>query len=102
MEDYGAIFGERKEVPKEVEIPEIICKVKNKPVQPSVYMMCGTEDFLYKQTCKVRELCEQSLSDFCYEEWPGHHEWDMWDEAIERMLKLFLGKGRIDFQNQDK
>lgn len=102
VEDYGAIFGERKEVPKEVEIPEIICKVKNKPVQPSVYMMCGTEDFLYKQTCKVRELCEQSLSDFCYEEWPGHHEWDMWDEAIERMLKLFLGKGRIDFQNQDK
>ena len=89
----------KKEVPEEVEIPEIISKVKNKSVQPRVYMMCGTEDFLYKQTCKVRELCEQSLSDFTYEEWPGHHEWDMWDEAIERMLKLFLGEGRIDFQD---
>lgn len=98
-DDYGAIFGEKKEVPEEVEIPEIISKVKNKSVQPRVYMMCGTEDFLYKQTCKVRELCEQSLSDFTYEEWPGHHEWDMWDEAIERMLKLFLGEGRIDFQD---
>ena len=52
VEDYGAIFGERKEVPKEVEIPEIICKVKNKPVQPSVYMMCGTEDFLYNRPVK--------------------------------------------------
>ena len=98
-DDYGAIFVEKKEVPEEVEIPEIISKVKNKSVQPRVYMMCGTEDFLYKQTCKVRELCEQSLSDFTYEEWPGHHEWDMWDEAIERMLKLFLGEGRIDFQD---
>ena len=96
-EDYGAIFGEGKEVPAESEISDIIQKASKKKELPKVYMICGTEDFLYQQTCETRKLCEKYLPEFVYEEWPGHHEWDMWDEAIERMLKLFLGEGRKDF-----
>lgn len=96
-EDYAAIFGETRKVPDDVKIENIIMKVKGRKNLPKVYMMCGTDDFLYGHTNAVRPLCEKYLPDFIYEEWPGHHEWDMWDEAIERMLKHFLGPGRKDF-----
>lgn len=96
-EDYKAIFGEKAYVPDEVMMPHIIRKAAQKKVLPEVYMICGTEDFLYKHTCEVRALCQEYLPGFFYEEWPGHHEWDMWDEAVERMLKRFLGAGRCDF-----
>ncbi len=98
-EDYSAIFNQPDQIPDEVLIENVIRKAASsgKPL-PAVYMMCGTEDFLYGHTCAARKLCEENLPDFSYEEWPGHHEWDMWDEAIERMLKRFLGPGRKDFE----
>lgn len=96
-EDYTAIFGADRRVPETVKLPYLLDHLAPAELLPSVYMICGTEDFLYRQTCRVRELCRKKLPRFAYEEWPGHHEWDMWDEAIERMLKRFLGPGRVDF-----
>ena len=52
--------------------------------------------FYIRKTVKVREACRKRLKEFYYEEWHGIHEWDVWDKAIERMLKLFLGEGRKD------
>ena len=95
--DVPAIFGKNIPVPEEELIPNILSRsVRENKKQPKVYMVCGTEDFLYHQTVKVRESCKENLKDFKYEEWPGIHEWDVWDKAIERMLKVFLGEGRID------
>lgn len=96
-EDYQAIFDGYDKIPDAVKIENIIKNTVDKQELPAVYMMCGTEDFLYSHTCRVKALCEKYLADFAYEEWPGYHEWDMWDEAIERMLKRFLGEGRKDF-----
>lgn len=95
--DYGAIFQSEIKIPEEVKIQNVIRNAAEGALLPEVYMMCGTEDFMYGQTCKVRDLCKKVIPKFTYEEWPGHHEWDMWDEAIERMLKKFLGPGRKDF-----
>ena len=57
---------------------------------PKIYMVCGTEDFLYSQTTKIRKLCEKVVKDFRYEECPGTHEWRIWDKAIEKMLAMYL------------
>ena len=85
------------QTPKKYLIPQILEKnAADHKMQPKVYMVCGTEDFLYSQTVKVREACRKRLKEFYYEEWHGIHEWDVWDKAIERMLKLFLGEGRKD------
>ena len=97
-DDYSAIFRSPDQISENVLIENVIQKAAASGKKlPAVYMMCGTEDFLYGESCVVRELCEKALPDFAYEEWPGHHEWDMWDEAVERMLKRFLGPGRADF-----
>ncbi|MDO4522804.1 MAG: alpha/beta hydrolase family protein [Eubacteriales bacterium] len=99
VEDYGAIFGEKTQIPKEVTVKHIIKNAGDlKERLPKVYMMCGTEDILYPQTCEAKKLCETYLKEFIYEEWSGHHEWDMWDTAIEKMLQYFLGHGRRDFE----
>lgn len=95
--EIPAIFGENMQTPKKYLIPQILEKnAADHKMQPKVYMVCGTEDFLYSQTVKVREACRKRLKEFYYEEWHGIHEWDVWDKAIERMLKLFLGEGRKD------
>lgn len=96
-EEMFPITGSEGKVSEECMIPYILRKTCRKGKRlPKVYMVCGTEDFLYTQTAAVREVCEKLLEDFCYEEWPGIHEWDVWDKAVERMLNLFIGQGRKD------
>ena len=59
-------------------------KGKNPPVQ--FYMWCGTEDFLYRQNVKLRD-CMLSLGlPLTYEESPGTHSWQCWDEKIQTVL----------------
>ncbi|MFP3154685.1 esterase family protein [Lachnospiraceae bacterium ZAX-1] len=96
-EEMVAVVGNDSHVPEEVLIPNVIkASVERNAKQPKVYMVCGTEDFLYGQSQAVKKVCEENLKDFTYEEWHGIHEWDVWDTAIEKMLKLFLGEGRKD------
>lgn len=95
--EIAPITGGKDRVPKEASIPEILQRcIVNGSDLPKVYMVCGTEDFLYHQTTNLRSVCEKKIKDFYYEEWPGIHEWNVWDKAIERMLKLYLGEGRTD------
>ena len=95
--DYRAVFGEKSEIPENASYEHFIKAAAGRKDLPKIYMMCGTDDFLYGHTCRARQLCAENGIEVDYEEWPGYHEWDMWDEAIERMLKKFLGPGRKDY-----
>ncbi len=56
---------------------------------PRLYMWCGTEDFLYQSNLTVRDHL-QSLGwpDFTYEESPGTHAWQYWDDKIQTVIRL--------------
>jgi len=95
--DIPAIFGEGAEIPEEVSIPSILKEAKRNGMMPKLYMMCGTEDFLYPSTIDIRNYCMDLGLDMTYEEVTGFHEWDIWDDAIKKMLKVFLGEGRVDW-----
>lgn len=56
---------------------------------PSVYMWCGTEDFLYQSNIKMRDYLEQRNFPLLYEEAPGDHQWEYWDAQIPAMLRFF-------------
>ncbi len=95
--EIASIFDDTKEITSKYSIKALLDRFSGGPENmPEVYMACGTEDFLYSQTQQVKQECEKVIPEFKYEEWPGIHEWDVWDEAINRMLKHFLGEGRID------
>jgi S-formylglutathione hydrolase FrmB len=101
--DVRGIFGENPVVSESADIPAILKKAKaasqalGTPL-PKLYMVCGTADFIYQQSVDTHNLLNELGIEHRFDEFPGaFHEWDVWDEAIERMLKLFLGEGRKDW-----
>lgn len=54
---------------------------------PKLYQACGTEDYLYSMNRSIREQMEQLNADFFYEEGPGGHTWDFWDEYIQHVFQ---------------
>lgn len=63
--------------------------------QPPVrfYQWCGTEDFLYQDNVHFRDHLLSLGLDLTYEESPGSHAWQYWDDKIQRVLNwLPIGK----------
>ncbi len=52
-----------------------------------MYQCCGTEDFLYDNNQRFREIMSDLSFDYTYEEEPGEHEWGYWDMKIQRVLQ---------------
>ncbi|MDD3243936.1 MAG: alpha/beta hydrolase family protein [Eubacteriales bacterium] len=60
---------------------------------PRIYHACGTEDFVLKSAHYTRDFFqafEGNPFDYTYEEDPGAHTWEFWDEHIQHFLK-FIG-----------
>lgn len=55
--------------------------------QPHLYQWCGTEDFLYPANQRFRDHATQLGLDLMYEEGPGDHVWQAWDDIIQRVLE---------------
>ena len=53
---------------------------------PKLYFCCGTEDFLYQDNLTFKAHLERIKIPFRYEEGPGQHQWDYWDQQIQRVL----------------
>jgi S-formylglutathione hydrolase FrmB len=97
--DTRGIFGENPEIPPSAEIPFILRKAKESGLAlPGLYMVCGTSDFIYNHSLETHKQLDELGIEHIYEEFNGKfHEWDVWDEAIEKMLEHFLGPGRKDW-----
>jgi S-formylglutathione hydrolase FrmB len=55
-------------------------------LMPNLYIMCGTEDFLYPSHLHFLEgLKDQGVEAKVFEE-PGIHSWDFWDRNIQKVL----------------
>lgn len=68
-------------------------KTSKSPVKPRLYQCCGTEDFLYADNVRFRDLVRQLPFDYTYEEGPGDHVWEYWDKMIQRVLAWMLPTG---------
>lgn len=66
-------------------------KVSNEAEErPRLYQACGTEDFLYAYNQNFRtHIIEETNLDLTYDEGPGAHTWDYWDEQIQKALRFF-------------
>lgn len=63
--------------------------------KPKLYQCCGTEDFLYDNNLRFRDIAQSLDLDLVYEEGPGQHEWGYWDQQIQRVL-AWLPVRRLD------
>jgi len=64
------------------------------PVKPRLYQCCGTEDFLYADNVRFRDVVRKLPLDLTYEEGPGEHAWAYWDKMIQNVLKWMLPNGK--------
>jgi S-formylglutathione hydrolase FrmB len=54
---------------------------------PRLYVACGLEDNLYEMNTKFRDLAIANSIPLTYEEGPGGHTWEFWDQYIFRALE---------------
>lgn len=88
-EFWKNIFGEAQQVKgSDNDLLALATQLKHsdKP-KPKVFIWCGTEDFLYDQSLTMKEHLESLNFDLTYEESPGDHTWQYWDDQIQRVLK---------------
>ena len=55
-------------------------------ILPKLYQTCGTEDFLYDDNVRFRDLAQKLKLPLTYKEGPGEHEWGFWDNAIKEVI----------------
>lgn len=51
---------------------------------PKLYVACGLEDTLHEMNTRFRDLAHANSIPLTYEEDPGGHTWDFWDQYICR------------------
>ncbi|MGI6004825.1 MAG: alpha/beta hydrolase [Christensenellales bacterium] len=75
------------------DAPLLKKKVEEDGRLPRFYMAIGTEDFLYDNVQENRRFMQELGVELTYEEGPGGHTWDFWDEYIQRAIKWLNVKG---------
>ena len=54
---------------------------------PAFYVACGLQDELLEANRSIAQALKEAGADVTYEEGPGYHDWDFWDEYIQHVLK---------------
>lgn len=88
---FVPIFGEDCAVPPQEDLFQLVQQQKDNPNRPRLYVGIGTEDFLYDENQRFRELVSSLNYDYTYRESAGTHCWEFWDEYIQYVLKWMLG-----------
>lgn len=59
---------------------------------PELYMMCGTDDYIYPDNVEFKSFLESEGISFKYEEGPGEHDYAYWDQGILKAIKWMTEK----------
>ncbi|CAM3809723.1 alpha/beta hydrolase family protein [Cohnella lubricantis] len=90
---FKLIFGDREIRGTEDDLLWLLEQSgKTEGLMPALFQSCGTEDFLYEDNVAFREKLASVgyPSAYVYEEHPGAHTWEYWDEHIQRALRFFM------------
>lgn len=88
-EEFRGIVGADLTVPPEMRLSTL---VNNPGVERlKYYAACGTEDWLWSDNLKFKKLMLGHGLKLTFEQWPGVHNWDFWDEACRRSFALMAG-----------
>ncbi len=94
-DEMQGVFGDPDELAgSDNDLFHLARQVARSRVRPRLYQCCGTEDFLYQDNVRFKELAESVGLDLTYEESPGEHEWGYWDRHIQNVLAWLPLKGR--------
>ncbi|MFC0470652.1 alpha/beta hydrolase family protein [Halalkalibacter kiskunsagensis] len=81
------VYGDEEISETEHDLLSLIEKTHINEQKPLLYQCCGTEDFLYEDNIRFKELCEKTKYHLTTDFGPGEHEWGYWDKTIQDVLK---------------
>lgn len=89
--DATAIFGGVDAIPgsdNDLYALAERCAASGKPL-PRIYLSCGTEDaMLLEQNRRFVPFLRDLGFDVLYEEFPGAHEWPVWDRSVRGFMGM--------------
>lgn len=89
---YTNIFGDLNSIHKSKNNPEMLIKqlkLKQHDI-PSLYMACGTEDFLLDAVRAFDVFLKDEQIDVTYQESDGTHDWKFWNTYLEPAIEWML------------
>ncbi len=92
VEDMYSIYGERLAWSEENELFDLAQSAVRKGPFPKIYCACGTEDYLYPDNLRFARKVRSISSDYTFETWTGRHDWNFFDEALNRALTFCYGE----------
>lgn len=100
-EYYHEVFGELSELENSPNNPEFLIKEhKQKKISiPSIYMSCGTEDFLLEENRAFHGFLEDENIKHVYIESAGEHNWLFWNSYLEPAICWALEKQKKEREN---
>lgn len=92
------VFGDPEEILESDYNPEVLyrrLKAEGKDI-PGIYLAIGTEDDLYDHNQVFRSFLEQQNADYFYEDGPGKHNWDFWNEYLPKGIEWAVSHRQDD------
>jgi putative tributyrin esterase len=87
LAEMRTVFGDLSKVPgSKHDLFTLAKKVAKGRVKPRLYQCCGTEDHLYADNIRFRDMISKLPLDLTYEEGLGEHVWAYWDKMIQNVL----------------
>ncbi|MDR3171105.1 MAG: esterase family protein [Treponema sp.] len=87
LRDFYTIYGDDLRWTPDNEIIELVKKVQTAPVKPRIYAACGIQDELHDENIRFQAAMQQFDFDFTYEEWPGIHDWQFFNDGLKKALQ---------------
>lgn len=82
------VFGDLRAAAETDKNPRVALtqlRKRNGPV-PQMYMSCGLQDGLLEASRSFRVYLQENGVEPVYEETDGHHDWDFWNDQIQKVL----------------
>lgn len=64
--------------------------IKTRKNPQEMYISCGLEDYLLEENRQFHAYLENNRIPHIYDETPGGHDWDFWNEQIEKAVKWLV------------
>ena len=88
--EFDQVFGAGSLEGSEHDLIALARKARDQKQLPQIRIDCGKEDGLLKDNRDLHEALSKMKMPHEYEEFPGAHDWDYWDEHVQDALKFHV------------
>lgn len=92
FESYTRVFGDLTQLENSSHNPKELLrnlKKEKRPI-PKLFLACGTEDFLLNENREFKEYLDSQKVPVQYEEAPGTHNFDFWNQYLETAVRWMV------------